>query len=563
MNNNYFDNIADQIAIGHNIDAFEDEWSQLCVDKWERGIQDPEFADTIVARVKSHQAKIRRGEVIPFRRARFKKGKVKVGRDLAVPPWPWNGEIWLPEYFFGTSWLVAASTGHGKSVWGANLSLSLGLAQAGPKIWQLCCHKDDLLGQLPRFQRAGLELVVLRAEDLKFNPLQAGSNDPRAHLMTVTSRLARCLYDMPPRADLILRESCHELYRDFGIFNGQRERWPTLFLVYEKIRTRKVINIPARDALLDRLGSFNERYTPRCGAWLRGWNPTDLAGHSILFLFNRAGEDVKSFLLDSIIDHVFQHQVERGVVNSSLRLCVFVDDAQKLVNSNGTSAMSGLAENVGKVRSGQISFVFFVQTEHGVSPHLLPNVNGLLMGRTVEHDARMTMGRNIGLTDAQIEWVRLNLQRGQFVGVIAEGDYHEPFAFESENVDLAHNVTEADILASQRPLAALPVIPDDEFQKWERHPVVELQSGAVSPALSPGETRLLNLVVAEPGNPAGHYTRKLGMNGKAARAARERLVQLGLLREHRLQLNRRGKPAIVLLPLSGACGFNTTSTEAI
>ena len=37
MNNNYFDNIADQIAIGHNIDAFEDEWSQLCVDKWERG----------------------------------------------------------------------------------------------------------------------------------------------------------------------------------------------------------------------------------------------------------------------------------------------------------------------------------------------------------------------------------------------------------------------------------------------------------------------------------------------------------------------------------------------
>ena len=559
---NYVHSIADQIAIGHHIDAFPDEWSQLCADKWELGIHDPEFAHTIMQRVESRQASIRRGEVIPFRRARFKKGKVKVGRDLAVPPWYWNGEIWLPEYFWGTSWLVAASSGHGKSVWGASLSLSLGLAQAGPKIWQLCCHKDDLLGQLPRFQRAGLELVVLRAEELKFNPLQAGSNDPRAHLMMVTSRLGRCLCDMPPRADLIFRESCHELYRDFGIFNGQKERWPNLFRVHEKIRTSKGLNIAARDALLDRLGSFNERYTPRCGAWLKGLNPVDLARRSILFLLNRAGEDVKSFLLESLIDHVFQHQVERGVVNSGLRLCVFVDDAQRLVNSNGSSAMSGLAENVGKVRSGQISFVFFVQTEHGVSPHLLPNINGLLMGRTVEHEARMTMGRNIGLTDAQIEWVRLNLQRGQFVGVIAEGDYHEPFAFASENVDLAHNVTEADILASQRPLAALPVIPDDDFQKWERHPVADLQSSAASPTLSPGETRLINLVSAEPGKPAGLYTRKLGMNGKAARVARERLVQLGLLREHKVQLGRR-KPSLVLEPLPAASDFTNATPEKI
>lgn len=557
--NNYFHNIADQIAIGRHIDAFTDRFSQLCVEKWELGIHDQEFAHTIVSRVESRQAGIRHGEVVPFRRARFRKGNVYLGRDLAVP-WHLNGEIWLPEYFFSTPWLVAASTGHGKSVLEA--SLSLGLAQAGPKIWQLCSHKNDLLGQLPRFQRAGLELLVLRAEDLKFNPLQADPNDPRAHIMSVTSRLARCLKDMPPRADLLLRAFCHEQYREFGIFNGQRERWPTLFLVYEKIRTRKGINIQARDALLDRLGSFLERFTPRCGACLKGWNPVDLAGYSILFLFNKAGEDVKNFLLESLIDFVFQHQVERGVVNSSLQFCIFVDDAQLLVNSNGSSAMSGIDEKVGKVRGGGISFVFFVQTEHGVSPHLLPNINGLLMGRTVEYDARMTMGRNIGLTDAQNEWARLNLQRGQFVGVIAEGDYHEAFAFESKNVDLSHDVTEADILASQRPLAALPVIPDGEFQKWERHPVVELQPDAVAPALSPGETRLLNLVSTEPGKPAGLYTRKLGMNGKAARAARQRLVQLGLLREHKVQLSGR-KLSIMLEPLPGAPGFNTTGTESI
>ena len=68
------------------------------------------------------------------------------------------------------------------------------------------------------------------------------------------------------------------------------------------------------------------------------------------------------------------------------------------------------------------------------------------------------MRKNIGLTYAGLEWVRLNLQRGQFVGVIGAGDYHDASAFVSKQVDLTHNVTEADILASQRALAMLPVI---------------------------------------------------------------------------------------------------------
>src|ERR1043166_407438 len=558
--NNYFDQVAEAIALGRRSDAFNDRWSRLCVEKWERGIRDPLLDDTISSRVPARQAKLRSGAVIPFRRARFKNGTVPLGRDLAVAG-HLNGEISLPEYFFGTPWLVAASTGHGKSVLEANLSL--GLAKAGPKTWQLSFYKDDLLGQLLRFQRAGLELVGLRAEDLKSNPLQAGPNDPRTHLTAVTSRLARSLYDLPPRAELLLHAFCHEVYREFGIFDGQRERWPTLYRVYEKCRTCKGVNIPARDALLDRLGSFLERLSPRCGAWLKGWNPTDLARHSILLLCRRAYEDVSHFQLESLIDHVFQHQVERGVVNGNLELFIFVDDAQGLVNSRGSSAMRGLDRQVGRNRGGGISIAFFVQTLHGVSPHLLPNMNGLLMGRTIDHDARMMLGRNLGLTEAQSEWVRLYLQRGQFVGVIAEGDWHEPFAFESEDVDLTSGVTEADVLASQLPLVPLPVIPDDDFRKWERHPVVELQTDTESSALSAGETRLRNLVAAEPGKPAGYYTRKLGMNGKAARAARQRLVQLGLLREHKVQLNRRGKPAIVLEPLPAAPDSTTAPREVI
>ena len=175
----------------------------------------------------------------------------------------------------------------------------------------------------------------------------------------------------------------------------------------------------------------------------------------------------------------------------------------------------------------------------------------------------MTMGRNLGMTDAQIEWVKSSLQRGWFVAAFAEGDWHEPFAFESKYVNLAHNVTEADVLESQRPLEALPVIPDDDFRNWERHPVAELQPDSAGPALSPGETRFFNAVAADPGKPAGHYTRKLAMNGKVARAARERLVQLGLVREDKVQLAKRGKPSIVLSPLPAARAATTAASEAI
>jgi hypothetical protein len=557
--NQFFNYVTEQIAVGRRIDAFTDRLSRLCVEKWELGIHDEFMANTILAHVRSREAKIKSGQAVPFRRARFPNGRIYLGRDLAVPG-HLNGEIWLPLSAFSTPWLVVAGTGHGKSVLESHLSLEL--AKAGPTTWQLSYYKDDLLAQLPRFQAAGLELVVVRAEDFKVNPLHPGQNDPRAHLTLITSLLPRCLNELPPRAELILRAFCHELYREYGIFDGQKERAPNLFRLYEKIRIAKGLNIPARDALLDRLGSFLERLSPRCGAWLKGWTPTDLAKHSLLLLFRRLGDDVKRFLLEWLIDHVFQHQVERGLVNSDLELFIFADDAQFLVNSQGSSAMSGLDRQVGRNRGASISVAFFPQALHGISPHLLPNVNAWLMGRTVEHEARMILGRNFGLTDAQNEWVRLSLRRGQFVGVLAEGDWHEPFAFASPNVDLTHNVTEADVLASQLPLASLPVIPDEDFRTWERHPLIELQPEAASSTLSTAEGRLLSAVISDPGKAAGEYARKLGTNGKTLRLARQRLVQLGLVRERQLQLNHRGKPAIVLEPLPAARNFNTPPTEA-
>lgn len=553
--NSYLDNVHRQIALGRRIDAFWDKWSQRCVGLWRRGVRDPDLAETICSRVRSRLAKIEMGEAVPFRRARLNHGEVRLGRDLAVPRQV-AADIWLPKDYFSTHLVTVGTTGSAKSTLAAHLSMELAKARAAT--WQISCYKADLRGQLPRFRSEGLDLTVVRAGDLKYNPLNRGLNEPRAHLMAVTARLERWLA-VPPRADLLLRAVCHELFAEFGIFSGQRDRSPTLFHVYERLRTSKGLNVPARDALLDRLGSFLERYSPRCGAWLKGWNPTDLV-RNIVFELKGAGEDVKGFLLESFLDHVFQQEIERGVVNGPLDLFIFLDDAQRLVNANGSTVMTGLDEKVGLIRGCGKGIGILVQTLHGISPHLLLNLNIRLLGRTVEHEAWMTMGRNLNMTDQQIEWAKLNLRRGCFVGAVAEGDWHEPFVFEAPYVELASNVTDADVIESQRPLDSLPVIPADEFRNWERHPVAELagasaeSSASSAPSatgldLAEAEWRYLEAVVDGSGQTATQYARAAHLNGQRAAEVRARLVAAGLVREEEVATSPRGRTAIVIRPL--------------
>ena len=92
--NHYYDLVSEQIAVGLAIDAFPDRWSQLSVEKWQRGVRDRVLAETILSRVCTQQAKIRSGQVIPFRQARFPQGEVLLGGDLANP-WHPNGRMAL------------------------------------------------------------------------------------------------------------------------------------------------------------------------------------------------------------------------------------------------------------------------------------------------------------------------------------------------------------------------------------------------------------------------------------------------------------------------------------
>jgi hypothetical protein len=342
---------------------------------------------------------------------------------------------------------------------------------------------------------------------------------------------------------------------------------PHLFHVHEAIRHRREENMPAKDALMARLGSFLESYTPACGAWLRGWTPTDLAKFNIIWELRAGREDLKRFMVETLIEHVFQHAVERGAFNADAHLFIWVDDAIGIIIVTGQEGFAGVERLLSILRSAGIGMGFLVQTGHGASRYSRANINHRFLGRVTDPDDWVEVGRMLDLTPSQLAWAKASLRPGRFVGLTTTGDWREPFAFEVERADIVAGVTDAEVIASQRPLDALSVEFDENFRHWTQHPVLHVgttPSPTTQPsapaALTPAAQRLNDAVRAEPGKPMGYYARKLAMNGQVARTARELLVRLGLVTEHRLQLSPGGKPAIVLEPVSAA-GANTSPSR--
>lgn len=78
------------------------------------------------------------------------------------------------------------------------------------------------------------------------------------------------------------------------------------------------------------------------------------------------------------------------------------------------------------------------------------------------------------------------------------------------------------------------------------------QSPAIQLDLSDVELRYLKAVVQNPGQASAEYAKLVGLNGTRGAAVRKKLIEKGLVREHRLARKAAGKPALILEPLEPA-----------
>ncbi len=537
------------IVWGVEHDAFEGELERRSLRAWSLRAAKPWICDVLKNTVRSLRTKEAFGELIPYRKPRVRGGNLLLGQDADGDP------VRMALQWLAAGLLMLANTGGGKSTLLTLLAVQVATSKC--RVWITDLYKTQMRHLRAALTRVGVPVVVLRPQDWKFNPLQAGPRDPRAHLSAANDSLARTL-GLQSRSRTILRQGGHELYRRFGVWDGRTDAWPCLFDLHEWVRTQPNLNAAAREAILDRLGALLTAMMPRCAAYRRAWDPVELANHSIVFEMRGTSETDKSVRLQSCLWAMLQHAVEQGAVNAPLRLWVCFEDAQRYFQerTGGDGAeIAPMDELAGVVRGAGIGLCLTAQTTHGLSRSLIPNMATKLAGRLGSQEDWQRMAAELAMDARQLAWARRHLQPGHFVGQASEGDWREPFLLRVPNAQLPCEVDDADAAESVKLLDALPTVPAEEYANWEAHPVLRVtpaQDSASPSALDDAERRFLEVVLADPGRPSSHYAKQTGLSGKRAAVIRARLVSLGLLREHQVATGARGRRAIVLEPLAPA-----------
>ncbi|MBI3852690.1 MAG: hypothetical protein HY298_20745 [Verrucomicrobia bacterium] len=475
------------------------------------------------------------------------QGELVLGQDVHGSP------VHLMLDWLCSGLLTVANTGSGKS----NLVYWL----ASQFAW-FCCstwlfepYKLQLRLLLPIYQRAGKSLVILPWQRWRWNLLQCNGCDPRQHAATALDLLVRTL-DLPGRAAAILRQGIYALYTEFGVWHQDAVHCPTLFHLFEWVRTQKNLNAASRDAILDRLGAFLLALTPACGAWTRGWTPQDLARCNIVFEMRGASESVRNLLPQSLLFNVFHHRIAQGLVNTPLELFLIFDDGQRIFSERMSTSgeITPLDELAGIIRGAGIGLWPIVQSTIAFSRRLRPNLVIRTFGRLGCHEDYATLAADCNLNPEQLDYIRQHLSPGTFVGQVGLGTHTEPFLFRVPLAKLPAGLTNAEVEQSLAPLHKLPTRFDDRFTHWQPHQVVEVQEPpkAEVPILTENELRLLRAVVNKPGQSVSHYCRVTRLNGRRLAEIRKRLLNQGYIREHALALRPRGRASIVIEPLAPA-----------
>jgi len=491
------------------------------------------------------------GTLPPFKAGRFNARQLCVGNDIH------GGPLYLLYSWLLSGLLLISNTGGGKSNWLSFLALQL--ATVCP-FWFSESYKNQLRLLRPLLQRLGIDLIIINGRDWRWNLLQPHIRDTRLHLTMVVDLLVRVL-DLPPRGRSILARGLHELYRRHGVWNGNRDNYPTLIELFEFVRVTQGLNPQARDAILDRLASLILALTPRCAAFRVGWSPSDLIRHHIVFEMRGSSETAKQILLGSLLFSVFYQEVERGVVNSPLiKGVICFDDSQRFFDAGaqgGSGELAPMDELAGVIRGTGISLWVLAQTAAGLSRRLIPNLGNKFIGRLGSHEDYASMGADMGMAAEQIDWARLHLQPGQFIGQVTH-EWREPFVFQVPLLKFTELVSDAEATASMRALDNLPTVFAEEFAGWQPQYTMDLSekspaaAAPVKPVLDEAAIRFLKAVVQNPGQPSSTYARIARLGTKQAVEIRNRLVDAGYLREHPVATGARGRQSIVLEPTPSA-----------
>ena len=545
------DQAMEDLAFGEKYGVFNNPEGRALKRCMRFGICDDTVARLIRARVSGLRTEERFGELVPFRRPRVGWGDLEV-EDLD------GGPLTIPSSILPRNVLECGGPSAGKTLSCSHFSLKLATLNLGQ--WHFEHYKEHQRNLRPFFQTLGQELVVLRSQCWRFNPLQPGPGDPRGYLPLIVDIVDRTL-DLAGRGRTIFAQVCHDLWRERGVTAGVLDQCPTLHHVYERLWEMRGVNTSARDAVLDRLAAVIPGLGP---AYHRGWHPTDLAGFRMVFEMGKTRPRARSLFMAAHLFSVLHHTYARGLVNQKLQLVIFIDDGQRIATESSQGGeMPTLAEYLTVDRGAGICVWLNVQSMDGIAAQLRSTFGMKIMGLLNSHADYAILAPDMAMDSLQVGWAKCNLRPGTFIGHVVDPDCPHPFVFRIPHPHIPSVVTDAEADDSLRSLERIPTVRATEFDRWEPHHVLEVrtqepptnpapQQNTAAQPLTAIERRYLKAVADDPGKPSSIYAKIARIGGKQAIAIRGRLVAGGFLREHQLATGQRGRQAIILEPLEKA-----------
>ena len=527
-----FSQLTKDVLYCNDHDLLQDDVGQAMVDIYRAGVADETVAGMLRRLASKHRLRVAFHGEAPFVAARLTNGNYLVGHGLD------GKELWSEVQFLNAHSLTVAGSGAGKTMMARHKVLQVAAFVSGMFLFDL--RKREFAVLKRRLQERGIHLRVLTGRSLRTNPLQLPVGVTVSDWVPRVADMLIGVFGLPPRASKLIQTVLFRLYRQFESRPGE---WPTLFDLFEAIKTDAAANHQARAAILDSLEPVLLSLGPQVLAWRRGWSSHDLAKLHLAIELGGVSETDKNLLLNTLVLSEFTSRIARGISNPKMDLWICLDEAQRLCcGANGTSAIGDL---IGLVRGTGIGLDLSLQSADGVLPAVVSNTATKTMGRCGSMADYASAGGSMGLSREQIQWAQMNLTPGVFIERLAEGEWRKPFVFRVPliNVPTVSGQTQPD------GDLGLDTVFASEFARWDETPEIPVAPPATaspSPFESDQEYRFCKAVADNPMQPSSTYPKPAGIATKSAKGIRDSLVAKGFLVEHPFHTGRRGRASILL-----------------
>ena len=538
---------------GQRRGLFDDFLGQRLLKLYQLKILDPFVYSSIKDRVEGDIRKyVLSG--LPFYHPKLHYGNFIFGEDLNKQP------IIIPIQYLNAGCLEVAGTGAGKTNRAMFYALQVALQVKG--MWLVDLQKAEFRFLYHILAKKNIKLRIARGRKFKFNPLQVPFGvDPYAYVAKAADLLVQVL-NLPPRASNLLQRTIIKLYKKYGIFNGSLQ-YPTLFHLFEAVRTDKEANAQARRAILDSLDLILLSLGTEVLGYHRGWMTDKLAEEKLAVELAMLPEIDKDLILNWLIVSEFTSRIARGISNPDMNLWISTDESQRLFSQRKETQStygSATTDQAGRIRGTGIGLSVSVLTTVDLS-RLIPNLTATkIMGRCGSLDEYTAAGHFMGLSQEQIMWCMHHMTPGVFIGQVAEGNWRYPFVFKIRLIDKSKIAPMTDEEADQTiaSMDAGDIVPaaianrdgieiPHEDQKTDTR-----KTSVTSEELTPAEFKLVRAVVESPMRVSSDYVKLAGISPNTLRKLRPILIEKGLIKEHCSEGSVRGRTARRWEPLDAA-----------